>query len=347
MFPVDFAFEVISEYSSDGDAVLDPFAGRASSIYAAAALGRSSYGVEINPVGWIYGQVKLQPATKWAVLKRLSDVQRLADNLDQTYVQSQPEFFSVCYSSHVFRFLLSARDMLQWRTRRVDATLMALLLVYLHGKYGQALSNQMRQGKAMSPDYSIRWWRERQLQAPDIDPVAFMSQRINWRYQHGRPRLHGGKVTLGDSTVVLRRLAAQVRSGKRTKFDLLFTSPPYCGITNYHYDQWLRLWLLGGPPQPRTIPGNWTKRFDSKQSYRKLLQTVFAQSADILAPGATVYVRTDARQFTYETTVDVLQEIFPNRNLQITPRPYSRTTQTALYGDKTKKPGEVDIVLTA
>jgi DNA modification methylase len=40
MFPFDFAVDVINRYSSPDDWIIDPFAGRATSIYASAALGR-------------------------------------------------------------------------------------------------------------------------------------------------------------------------------------------------------------------------------------------------------------------------------------------------------------------
>jgi len=67
MFPMDFACEVVSTYSQPGDFVLDPFAGRGSSLFAAAALKRSALGIEINPVGWLYSKVKLFPAAKGEV----------------------------------------------------------------------------------------------------------------------------------------------------------------------------------------------------------------------------------------------------------------------------------------
>ena len=55
MFPLEFAFEVVNTYSQEGDCIIDPFAGRCSSVYAGAVLGRNSWGIEINPVGWLYG----------------------------------------------------------------------------------------------------------------------------------------------------------------------------------------------------------------------------------------------------------------------------------------------------
>ena len=66
--------EVVKKYSNEGDYILDPFAGRCSSIYAGGVLGRHSLGIEINPVGWLYVNVKLNPAKKSNVVDRLFEV---------------------------------------------------------------------------------------------------------------------------------------------------------------------------------------------------------------------------------------------------------------------------------
>jgi hypothetical protein len=65
-----------------------------------------------------------------------------------------------------------------------------------------------------------------------------------------------------------------------------------------------------------------------------------------MTPDAIIYVRTDAREFTLQTTLEVLQEAFPNKKIDIQLRPLAKKTQTALFGDSSAKPGEVDIILT-
>jgi hypothetical protein len=136
-----------------------------------------------------------------------------------------------------------------------------------------------------------------------------------------------------------------VSRGELQPFNLLFTSPPYFSVTNYNYDQWLRQWMLGGDSHPVRTRGVWQSKFQSRTAYRTLLETVFRDCAALLSRSATIYVRTDARQFTYETTLAALQLAFPERELDIAPRPFKRSTQTALFGDKSEKPGEVDIIL--
>jgi 16S rRNA G966 N2-methylase RsmD len=346
MFPMKFAFDVVQRYSSVGDHILDPFAGRASSIYAAAALDRKGVGIEINPAGWIHGHVKLCPAPQKAVLKRTNAIGKLASSVLANTLDNMPEFFRLCYTDRVLSFLITARNELNWKRNKADATLMAIILVYLHGKKSQSLSNQMRQSKAMSQEYSIRWWHENDSRPPEIDPIEFLTTKIEWRYEKGRNQFTDSKVVLGDSIKYLKSLQNKVANNSLQKFDLLFTSPPYHDLTNYYYDQWLRLWMLGGDDVPILAnKGKWQKRFASKVKYRQLLESVFQQSARLMSPRAAIYVRTDAREFTFNTTYEVLIEAFPKKEITILEQPISKPSQTSLFGDKSKKPGEKDIIL--
>jgi hypothetical protein len=342
MFPLTFAFDTVYEYSDKGDAVLDPFAGRGSSVYAAAMQERSGLGIEINPVGWIYGRAKLNTCEPDWAIRRLNRIKERVSDFEEE-AEELPEFFHHCYTSQIRRFLLAARAILDWRRNKSDTTLMALILVYLHGKRDRALSNQMRQAKAMSPDYSVRWWKERDMEPPKKDPFAFMKKRIRWRYKRGFPAAVGSNVKLGNSEKVLQALR-QRKSQKR--FSLLFTSPPYFGVTNYYYDQWLRLWMLGeGPPYPESPGEKYKRKFQSKETYQNLLERVFTRSARVMTDDATVYVRTDAREYTFDTTRDVLRKCFPKKDEKLEEQPVSGETQTALYGDRTDKPGEFDIIM--
>ena len=158
MFPLEFAFEVIGKYSKPGQLVVDPFAGRASSIYAAATQGRYGLGIEINPLGWIYAQAKLNPSPLHLVENRFRAIVRSSESMRyKEQAKNLPEFFQWCYSKNVLAFLLTARNNLNWEGNQVDRTLMSFILVYLHGKLDQTLSNQMRQTKAMGHIYSVRW----------------------------------------------------------------------------------------------------------------------------------------------------------------------------------------------
>jgi hypothetical protein len=339
MFPISFATSVVKEYTQLGDCVFDPFAGRATALFAAASEGRYGLGVEINPVGWVYGKAKLQTATRENVERRIRELgaqghyyRRAANQL--------PPFFHSCFCPAVRCFLLAARTSLDWRRRKIDWTTMALLLVDLHGKRENAFSNQMRQTKAMSPQYAIDWWKERRLKPPDRDPVAFMLKKITWRYAKGRLRGGSGHLYLGDSQSVLTR-----RNLHPAKASLLLTSPPYYGITNYFYDQWLRLWLLGGPARPQSPGESCKRKFENKKDYVSMLRCVFTRSKPLLKRGAVVYVRTDARQFTREATIEALETAFPRKKLRDQVHSLPGFTQTALFDSDAETKAEIDFIM--
>ena len=345
MFPVSFSDEVVRTYTQPGEIVLDPFAGRGTAVFSAATQNRAAIGIEINPVGYVYAKAKLSAATLDEVELRLDE---LGVKAEQCKVEARhlPRFFHRCFSRRVRRFLVAARMDLDWRRHKVDRTLMALLLVYMHGKIGTALSNQLRQTKSMSPQYAVRWWDEHELEPPNIDPVAFVKARLPWRYAKGVPEVHGGRIYLGNTVKKLAGLRQQVKRGQLSRVNLLFTSPPYHAITNYHYDQWLRLWLLGGPPNSHRNGNGWGGKFESRLRYRKLLERVFIQAVDLLEEDATIYVRTDSREFTYRTTLSVLRKAFPDKRVTKVRQPMLRPTQSSLFGNKpTETGGEVDLIL--
>lgn len=347
MFPVDFAFDVVSKYSNVGDYILDPFAGRSSSIYAGGVLGRHSLGIEINPVGWIYGNVKLNPADKEDVVDRLFDIYRIRNYYNRA-IEKMPEFYRICYSDEVLKFLLAARKNLDWKNDITDATLMSIILVYLHAKIGEGLSNQMRMTKSMGMNYSIKWWKENGFKnPPEINPAELLLNKINWRYKKGMPKVTESSVIFGDSTIELQKISERALQNK-VKFSLLFTSPPYYSITDYHADQWLRLWMLGGKEIPRSTGEKYKGRFIDKDRYYNLLDSVFRLSALIMKNKSAVYVRTDKREFTLNSTIEILKKHFPSHTMKLVNKPLKKDTktQTKLFGDKSMKPGEVDIIMT-
>ena len=133
MFPVAFARQVIRENTVAGDGILDPFAGRGTSIFCAGEMDRRGTGIELNPVGWLYAKTKLNPAPPDRVIKRARElVERCAEFA--TPASTLPPFYPRCFAPRILNFLLAARAELNWRTSRLDGTLMAIVLNYLHGK---------------------------------------------------------------------------------------------------------------------------------------------------------------------------------------------------------------------
>jgi len=203
----------------------------------------------------------------------------------------------------------------------------------------------MKMTKAMGISYSIKWWKKHNFNnPPEINPLEFLKNKIEWRYAKGTPITeYETRILFGDSTKMLPGLAKR----NEEKFSLLFTSPPYYSLTDYHVDQWLRLWMLGGKGNTKSLNEKYKNRFNNKNDYSNLLDMVFNNCSKMMKNKSTIYVRTDVRQFTYETTLKALIKNFPNHQMNTIQAPVNTKTQTDILGNRSSKKGEIDIILTS
>lgn len=119
----------------------------------------------------------------------------------------------------------------------------------------------------------------------------------------------------------------------------------YYGVTNYFYDQWLRLWLLGGPEKPCSSGKPCKRKFENKKHYTDMLSQVFTKSKSLLKHDAVVLIRTDARLFTREATIEALESAFPRKKLRSEKYSLPDFTQTTLFDPDLKPKGEIDFVM--
>ena len=64
------------------------------------------------------------------------------------------------------------------------------------------------------------------------------------------------------------RLPVQLTAGYQLSPRLAVQVGVAYSSTNYHYDQWLRLWLLGGPPNAARIGGRHRGKFEDRAGYQ-------------------------------------------------------------------------------
>lgn len=337
MFPIEFAEGAIVEFTEPGQLVVDPFCGRGTVPYVSMVTGRASVACDINPVAWVYARTKTSPLRDIdPLLERVDEVQ---DAVVASDAIADSDFQSLAFCPAVLAYINAARRVLDWRENSIDRCVAAFLIHYLHSKLGEGLSNQMRHSKAMSPKYCIRWWREHGLTtAPAIDPAEFLRHKIKWRYAKGLPRqveLHSVKIGLGD--------AANALPKPRQAAALVVTSPPYSGVTDYRTDSWLRLWALGeGPSLPEW---HTEQKYAHLEKYATMVRSVFDATKKVCDSGCTWLVRSDARPRTRQVLEGLLLEIADGRGVYKSLAPFRTATQTALYGDASTKPGEVDLLI--
>ncbi|MES0000911.1 site-specific DNA-methyltransferase [Mesorhizobium sp. M0051] len=244
MFPLEYPLQIIKKHKKYNPVVVDPFCGRGTTIYAARKGGLRSYGFDTSPIAVAIAKAKLASASS-------GDILMLATELLETEPRNIPDspFFQKAYSNSTLRQLCSLREGLLRLDKETDesALLRAAALGCLHGPRASDLarsgyfSNQMPRTFASKPDYSVRFWKKKELVAPKVSVLDVIRRKIE-----RIPDLNSPTVgSFERIRCVDARFSAPYRNIKGSI--LAVTSPPYYGMRTYVQDQWLRNWFLGGP----------------------------------------------------------------------------------------------------
>lgn len=158
MFPTDFVRDAIARFSKVGDGVIDPFCGRGTVPFVASSTGRFAVGMDVNP--WPGFTRRQRPRLNRTCRKSYVEFGKLARQSARGRGSGQrvPGMGMGSEDSRIPE-CRPARALLEERTNRLDAGRDHPDLPARQG--GGAVSNQMRQSKAMAPNYSVQWWKAR------------------------------------------------------------------------------------------------------------------------------------------------------------------------------------------
>lgn len=241
MFPLEYPLQIIRKYRHLAPVILDPFCGRGTTIYAARKVGVSSYGFDTSPIAAAISRAKLATAS-------VAEVIGLGEDLIAIAPKDVPEtpFFKRAFSKQTLLELCSLREGLVKRRSDAAAILRAAALGCLHGPMPKGdgphsyFSNQMPRTFSSKPDYSVRFWRERELTPPKLHVMDIIRRKLD--------RISDLETKPSGSTNNIK--CADARSPETfdgmPKSTVTITSPPYYGMRTYVQDQWLRMWFMGG-----------------------------------------------------------------------------------------------------
>jgi hypothetical protein len=287
MFPESFVRRNVLAWSKRDDVILDPFSGRGTTVFESLLNGRKGLGCDTNPVAVCLSKAKVDPPSLAAVMERLDVLERASKRFTSKAPEISNEFFTLCFHEETLRQILFLKKKLDWRGDRTDCFIGALALGCLHGESHRTelcFSNRMPRTISTKPAYSVRWWRQKGCTPPERDTFAILRTCAEYRYQSPIPQLKG-RVVEGD----VRRAATLLRSYKE-RVKLVITSPPYLDITDYHEDQWLRLWFLGGPSKPIGGQGK-DDRHRRTAAYWQFLREAWKGVVPLLQEKAQVVIR--------------------------------------------------------
>ena len=297
MFPENFAERWIVELSKPGQFVLDPFCGRGTTPFQAMLLGRNAVACDTNNVAFCLTRAKTNAPTLDEVLERIQKLEdgydRAKRNVKEEGIRELGEFFHLAFAKGVLSRLLYLREALRWKEDHRDCMIAALLLGALHGemnKSGSYLSNQMPRTISTKPEYSVRFWKKRALYPKEREVFELLRKRAEFRYVSSVPT-GTAFVYHDDMRVLPTRL-----EGRNFEISCAVTSPPYLDVTHFEEDQWLRLWFLGGRPEPGGSRSIGEGRYSFEDKYWSFIGDMWRMFDAVICPKGHVVLRIGSRK---------------------------------------------------
>lgn len=310
MFPESFVRKQLV-WVKPGELVFDPFSGRGTTVFESVLNERDAFGCDVNSVAVCVSNAKVDPPSQVEALARLEELEATRIRNDKSL--DTDVFFRACFHPWTLQQLLHLRRSLNWKRRRADRFLAALVLGSLHGESHRSeryFSNRMPRTISTKPDYSVRWWKERKLTPPERDVFRILRDMIDYRFA-STPAKRRGLVKQIDA-----RRAIHAFPEYEGKVSLVITSPPYLDTTNFEEDQWLRLWFLGGPTRPKRQRGD--DRHSSLEKYWDFLTETWIGVGPLLKKNAHIIIRIGGKQLAKdEVENNLLQSLEDGLNKKI------------------------------
>ena len=300
MFPEEFVARQLLAFTRPGDLVLDPFCGRGTTVLESLLQRRRVIGTDVNQVAACVAGAKAAVPEKIDLIARLRELAEEYERSD--VVVPLEEFFAHCFHAETLREVSFLREKLDWQFDNRDRFIAAVALGALHGESHRSpnyFSNRMPRTISTKPEYSVRWWKERNLVPERRRIFTILESLIAYRLSVAAPK--------GEARVVQSdaRKCGETFDEYSGRVKLMVTSPPYLDTTDYSEDQWLRLWFLGGASAPvRRLSKD--DRHRNTSDYWNFLSETWKGCATLLAPKSTVVIRIGGRKLSVADLTDGL-----------------------------------------
>jgi len=271
-------------FTSEGDAVYDPFSGRGTTPIEAGLAGREVVANDINPVSEIFTRPRLLVPSLDSVRERLASI-------PVDYRKRAELDLSMFYHPDTEAEIVSLRDYLIHRssTEQEDAVDAWIRMVATNRLTGH--SPGFFSVYTLPPNQAVS--RRRQLeinkqrgQTPEYKDTKERIRKKSVSLQRNltetdRRRL----VRAGERGLLLQRDARFTREIPDQSVQLTVTSPPFLDVVDYERDNWLRTWfnnLDADPGEERPSV------FSGLDAWCRLMQDVFRELHRVTRAGGWI-----------------------------------------------------------
>lgn len=252
-------------------------------MFAARLRGLPSVGIDSSKVAAAISTAK-------HVFVQPEDIISLCNSIiDGIDIADVPEgaFWETCYDHETLVQIVKIRSaLLEHCETGAEIALRALMLGVLHGprrvRTASYLSNQMPRTYSTKPDYSVRYWKSRDLRPPQVSVRELVERRAKFVFSHIPNKVPG--------SVMLRDSRHPIDHRPDGGFSWVITSPPYLGMVTYKQDQWLRDWFMGGSDRVDYTKGGQISRVSVNEFVNDLAK-VWRNVSRVCASNARLVVR--------------------------------------------------------
>jgi SAM-dependent methyltransferase len=266
----------IDRLSNPGDAVLDPFMGRGTTLLEAALRSRRVYGNDINPLSTVLTRPRLRPIDVNDVAEALKTVDWAAGGYERDDLLAffHPE--TLCQINALRAWLAQRAPLHEPNPDPVADWIRMVAIGRLSGHSPGFFS-----GRSMPPNQAVSISSQKKINerlglTPSVRDVAALILKKS------KSLLRQGCLETNVDLALFVGPAWDIDLPENT-IDLVITSPPFLDIVDYAADNWLRCWFAGIDPSSVAID-----QHRNIAAWQAMVRRVLTEAARLLKPGGHV-----------------------------------------------------------
>lgn len=263
------ATDLISQYSSPGDLIVDPFAGSFTIPLEAALLGRRAVGADVSAYAYVLGKAKLAPPKSLDMaIRRAHKLLDLADKRPRPDLRKVPVWVRDFFHKETLREAIKLADLF---IEKKEFFFLACLLGILH---------HQRPGFLSYPSsHLVPYLRDKKFPRVDF-PEMYEYRDVKSRLINKISRAYKRvpEISMTNTKAYQKDIDSFVFP---KNINCIITSPPYMNALDYGRDNRLRLWLINRT-DVFTVDQAGSQK---KDGFSRLMKTLGERAAENLVRG--------------------------------------------------------------
>ena len=262
---------LVSEFTNEGDVVLDPLCGVGTIPFEACLQGRIGIGNDLSELAYVVTKAKIEKPNYTAVQKVIGQLNEYIEKNKSCRSVTEYENFGFngklpqYFECETYKEILCARDFFLNKLPAVSAEEAMVFSAFLHVLHGNRPYSLSRRSHPLTPYSPTGDFEYKSV----IDKIV---QKVNASYA----KLDQSEITQGKAIYGDYRDLAQTD----IKADFIICSPPFAGSIRFYMQNWMRLWLCGWEPKDykeadeKFLDKSQEKNFDLYYSFFEMCNNV-------------------------------------------------------------------------